>query len=246
MQSGINKHAKGVVNTRTLTWKHRRTSRMRRNPIFDMIYNVMTITLSRNRKYKIFSNTAEPFVPYTLIQDKLESLPEETDTLFNDADLVIILYNTKKYKKENFNCDGLMQYEPRWFHYNRLKKAELDISTKSMFMTLYNNTFDVESDGTFRCSKFDNGNFEHKWNNKLCKHFFESQTTKRDYVYEYTTDRYFKYVVDFLLLHELGHMYDFLHHGYVTRTHYEHEMEANKFVTQINPSLVNVFDKDIY
>ena len=197
--------------TRTITWKHRKTRRIRQNPIFDQIYSLQEIDLTRENYYIIFSTKKEPFIPFDMITEALNKLPEWTDDIFVEYELCIVLYHSKDYKKEEFSYDGCVAtYPPDWFIQNRLKRVPETRLKEFRLMELLDDSFDIFDDPDnsgkkiFSISKSNQGNPEHTWNTQLCKHFFEWRREKTKYWFTYTLENHYQYITEFLLLHELG------------------------------------------
>lgn len=247
-----NKVAKGSNGTsRTITWKHRNQQRLRINPIFDKIYNLKRVKLERDNFYLIFSTKEEPFVPYEKITETLKNLPEWVDIIFENYELGICLYHTIDFKKESFPNDGCVTTSPpNWFIRNHLRKIPETRFDEFRFMKLQDNSFDYFDDPdnidqlVFSIKKSNAGDLTHTWNVKICKLFFEWRLEKTTYWFTYTKDSHHKYITEFLLLHELGHLYDVLTNPkFLEQSGYQKELMANYFAAQINPNLMPIFEK---
>jgi hypothetical protein len=245
----INKNAKGNVNTRKIEWLHRNSKRIRTRPVIGDIYNLKTFVMKRNRKFRIFSNVSKPFICFEKIHNAFDDLPEKYDYLFDDYEHDIIVYvcHTKNKKKEDFCFDGKMIF-------NEICNGRLNTTTASRLLVITDDTFSVDDDGKFGYLKESCNSQTGKWNRDIFKLFFgEPEIEKHHYAFTYDENKHNQYITEFLILHELGHLYaydlDIKRIGIEKRdlnySHIAEEAKANRFAMTINPKLKKIFEKDI-
>ena len=245
--------------TRTIGWENRETRFMRNNPIFDEVHNLQTIettetiepTETTTNNMMIFSTEEKSFVLIELVVQAIKNLPEWVNKVFENLIVCIALYSSKKYKKEDFPFDGNMSViSPTWFIRNRLKKIPNSSNENFRFMMLFDHTFDTFEDPDnageliFAREKSNDGNLLYTFDTELFKHFFQWRREKTKYWFTYTIENHHRYVTEFVLLHELGHLYDKLtNEKFDEETYLQSEINAHKFATKVNPNLSPILDK---
>jgi hypothetical protein len=241
------KVAKGSgANTRTITWGHKKSYRERFHVHIDEVYNLSTFKMSRDRQFRIFSTIKEPFISFEMIKDKLETLPESTDHIFNDYDILICIYHTKD-KKDKLRFDGKMQSHGMYLPGKTLR-LKSKVNTRCMIIT--DASFESNKDSKFWVDKSISNTIIGKWDLKVITTFFGKPVNdKGAWMFTYNINSHRQYIIEFLLMHELGHMYtvDYENntfgkqHRILNYNYTKDEASANKFVMNHSPILEHIF-----
>lgn len=243
-KSPPNKNAKGNPNTRTITWKHRNKAKKLPATVLESWVDkfCQDFELSRDRWVQVFSNVEEPFIPFELIRDVFEKIPEQYDHIFQeecplfDRDgLTVLVYHTKDNKHEDFPFDA----------FSRNGNGLICITDASFY---------VEENGCFGMDKSSCTEKPSKWNSDIFTHFFGDKiVSKEHYDWKYTKEGHYNYITQFLLLHEFGHKVVYKkdideigkEQRYLNYEYLKEEAKANEVVMKLNPALKNIFEVDI-